>query len=338
MKIRKKYDIAILLFSLLLFSLGIGWIHSKPDNTKKPAKKLVKKKIKTTVPEPQKAPEPPPSILPQAQNSRDNQTDKKEMTVKEILDYLDEMEQAKGIVPIVEALKELCPKENILEVMEKFIEENKLHLNREQKLHVIISLGEYYKKNIELQQKIFDIIAKHKDIESGEIPLLFLMIEIGKRNVIPDVLAWYQVRKRPETKLLAKKTLEYAAKNDFDKALKKLHEIIKEDKTEDSIKIDKAYATKLLWLVVKNNKGSKSIEFLKSLGADLDNYDETEKITILIQAIRNKNIDTIKELIRLGADVKKASKDKSIGYPLQVARELGQVNIEAILRAKGAKD
>jgi len=61
-------------------------------------------------------------------------------------------------------------------------------------------------------------------------------------------------------------------------------------------------------------------------------------VTEETEAHVNKNLDTVKALVNAGANVAKPSQDKAIGYPLQVARELDQVQIDLFLRSKGAKD
>jgi len=287
-KIIKNIDIAILLFALLTFSIGVGWIHSKSNNTSET------------------------------------------LTTEEILEYIKEWTSSKGVTQIIKFLKTECPERKITETIKTFIEKKSDNLTREEKLKIILALGRNYKKDKKLQQEIFDIISANKNIEKGEIPLLFLAVKVDEKETIPDIITWYRDRDRPETIDLAKKTLEYAAQNDYAEALKKLH--------ENGATIDAKFATKLLWAVVKENKGSKSITFLKSLGADLDAYNKEKNITILIQAIRNKNLETVTMLVNLGADVAKTSEDKSIGYPLQVARKFDLVGIEQFLRSKGAKD
>jgi len=351
MKQIKNKNIFILFFSLLIVSLATSWIYSittiskkalekkekiqEAENTKNESKEavttLVTKSIKetgeNTVPKPQKTPAPPP---PRDTSKDASQENLKKIKPEEILEYIHELGKAVGLSAVVTFLKEECPKEKITEIIKTFINKNDYEFTREQKLKTILELGKHYKKDKVIQKQIFDIIAEHKNIEEGIVPLLFLTVEIGQQDIIPDLLAWYKGQKRPQVKKLAKQTLQYAAKNDYDIALKKLH--------QSGVTIDKTHATELLWDLVKADAGAKSIKFLKSLGADLDAYDPNSKYTILIQAIKNKNSGVIKELIRLGTDVTKPSTDKTIGYPLQIARELDLVDIEELLRSKGARD
>ncbi|MFC1843053.1 ankyrin repeat domain-containing protein [Candidatus Dependentiae bacterium] len=306
---RKNNDIMILLFALLLFSLGVGWIYSK------------------SAPKPKKSPKPPQEIT---YKPKDIPKEEKAMPTNEILEYIKEWVPTKGISHIIEVLKEKSSKNTIVETLNKFLEQHENEFSRQEKLKIIISIGHHYKNNKKLQFQIFDIIAQNKNIEEGEVPLLFAAIKIGEKKAIADLVEWYKQSKRPKVRDLAKQTLEYAAKNDNADAIKKLHEA--------GAKIDKSYATELLWIVVKSNKGPKSIPFLKSLGADIDNYDPKTKYTVLIQAIKNKNLDTVKALVKAGVNIEKSSKDNSIGYPLQVARELDQVKIDLFLRSEGAED
>jgi len=348
MKFIKNNDIAILLFSLLVFSLGIGWIYSKTEDKTKTEIKVIKekealkkkeKKPKSTVPAPKKTPAPPKEIKFKESDVPKEETD---FTTEEMLEYLYESGKSKDLKSVLIFLKEKCPKEKIAEVVKKFIGTEEHGLERKNKLKLILSLGKHYKNEKKIQKQLFDIIAAHKDIEEGEIPLLFLAVEIGEREAIPDVVEWYKSqkeKKQPRLRDLAKQTLEYAAKHDFDEALKKLH--------ENGAEINKNYAKKLLWILIKSNAGSKSIEFLKKRGADLNNYDPESKHTILIQAIKNKNLDSVKKLVELvekeGKEklkefLNKPSKDKTIGYPLQITRELKLLDIEKFIRNKGAKD
>ena len=307
--------------------------EAKPEKEKKEETK--KETVpKTTVPEPKKLPEPPKEITFKKSDIPKKAID---LTTEGMLEYLDEWGKARALTSITDFLKEKCPKDKVANILKTVIE--KYNFAREQKLKLILVLEQHYKKDKKIQKQIFDLIAQDKDIEEGEIPLLFLAVEIGERETIPDIVEWYKGQKRPKVRDLAKQTLEYAAKHDYDEALKKLH--------EKGAKIDKDYATKLLWILIKSNAGFKSIEFLKKRGADLNSHDPKSKYTILIQAIKNKNIKVVKKLIDIiEKDTEQAikkfvnapSKDKKIGYPLQNARELKLIKLEAFLREKGAKD
>ena len=337
MKIIKDYDIVILLFALLVFSLGVGWIYSKP-NDKKPIqqKKLTTKKeeapLQTTVKAPPKTPEPPKEIP-----YKTTDIPKVEMSLNEMMDYIREWANESGVPEIIKFLKEICPKDKIVTMVKQITKQYTQELTRENKIKLAFSLANFYKKDKNIQNKIFEIIANDKTIIEGDIPLIFIAAQQGEIDAIPNMIDWYKKHRKRRVNL-EKKTFAYAAKHDYANALQKLQKKLHA--------IDKAYATKLLWILVKANAGKKSIEFLANLGADLNYQDPKTKHTILIQAIINKNPAVVKELVRLGADVKKPSQDKSIGYPVQVAREnpvkkareLGLTDIEMFLRSKGASD
>jgi len=336
MKKIKNYDIAILLFSLLVFSLGIGWIYSKSStsNDKKASKtkqdKTSQKKeeqpIKTTVKVAPKAPEPPKEII-----FKKSDIPKKEklLTIAEMMDYIQEWASESGVPKIITFLKSVCPKDKLIEMVNEIIKKHAQELTRKNKIKLILSLANFYTKDKNIQNKLFEIISQDETVEQGDTPLVFIAVQLEEIEVIPDMINWYKanVKRRPD---LEKRTFEYAAKRDYVKALKKLQEKLPI--------IDKAYATKLLWILIQSNSGKKSIEFLKNLGADVNYQDPKTKFTILIQAIKNKNLAVVKELVRLGVDVTKPSDNKAVGYPVQNARELELTDIEMFLRSAGAKD
>ncbi|KKP26218.1 MAG: hypothetical protein UR12_C0038G0005 [candidate division TM6 bacterium GW2011_GWF2_30_66] len=382
MKQKNNKDISILLYALLLFSFGIGWIYSKsarklneennqnnkietladatdktitknPTKAPDPTKEFTKPEIET--PESKKtpeetntnntekekpktssiaipvAPEPPAEITYDIEKAEKDE----ELTVNEILIYSKELVLSKNINNLVILLKEKCPKKIILDVINEIFKRDLINqdLTRYEKLKIILALGNYYENDKQLQAQIFDILTKYKDLENGKVPLLFAAIEIKESSVIPALVDWYKKSDRPDLRDIAKLTLEYAAKNDFGPAIKKLHEL--------GVKIDPEYATQLLWINLKSNKTNKKsilIETLKNCGASLDSQDKQTKLTPLIKAIKNKNIATVEKLIKFGANPILSSTDKSVGFPLQVARELKQLDIEMLLRSKGAKD
>jgi hypothetical protein len=401
MKPRNNKDISILLYALLLFSFGIGWVYSrniKEDNqtkdsqlssqvaSQKVSQETVTQKISDQIetlldtavtqdvatpeaktPEPQKAPEaakapeeaktpeiktPEPEKAskpivelpkipelpePPAEVTYDIEkaTKEEELTTREIIIYSKEFIRSKNMNNLVAILKERCPKKIIVETISKILELDAIHqeLTRPEKLKIVLALAKHYENDKELQSKIFDIITKYKDLETGKIPLLFVAVEIKEIDVIPALVEWYKKSDRPEVRNLADISHDYAAKNDYGQVIKRLK--------DTGVKITPERATELLWTNLKANKTKKDsvlIESLKSLGANLNSPDPKTQITPLIQAIKNKNLHAVKQLVKFGADPKLASKDKSVGFPLQVARELGQLNIEMFLRDKGARD
>lgn len=382
MKQKNNKDISILLYALLLFSFGIGWVYSKstrkldeknvqnnkietfadatdktitkdstqnseltklaskPEIATQEIKKIPestdtnnteKEKPKTSSIIIPVAPEPPAEITYDIEKAEKDE----ELTVNEILIYSKELIISKNINRLVALIKEKCPKKIILDVINEILKRDLTNqdLTRYEKLKILLSLGKFYENDKQLQAQIFDIIAKNKDIETGKIPLLFAAIEIKESSVIPALIDWYKKSDRPDLRDIAKLTLEYAAKNDYGPAIKKLHEL--------GVKIDPEYATQLLWINLKSNKTNKKsilIETLKNYGANLDSEDKETKLTPLIKAVKNKNIITVEQLIKLGANPILSSTDRSVGFPLQLARELKQLDIEMLLRSKGAKD
>jgi len=334
MKKIKNHDIAILLFSLLVFSLGVGWIYSKSNTKVEPKKK--EQAIKTMVKDAPEIPEPPKEI-----KHKESDIPKKEklLTIDEMLEYVKEWATESGVPTIIEFLKTTCPKDKVVQMIQKIIKKYAQELTRENKVKLILSLAHFYKKDKAIQHKLFELLSAEKTIEQGDVPLIFIAAQLEETEVLPAMVDWYKSQKNRKLDL-EKRTFDYAAKHDYVDALKKLQEKLKI--------IDPAYATQLLWILVQANTGTKSIKFLRKLGADVDYQDPKTKFTLLIKAIKNKNLDTVKELVepvtikpglkKLGANVNKASENKAIGYPVQNAREIGRTDIEMFLRSKGATD
>lgn len=388
MKQNKNKDISILLYTLLLFSFGMGWIYSKKsdnsnieksknnnttnntlDNIKTcvntgedPSKKIESKpepetkQIETKdkslekekTPESSikipKLPEPPAEIQPDTEKIKKEE----KLTTEDILAYSKELIESHGIDDLITILKVKCPKEIISKSINAILKQYDEDLSRQEKLKIIIALAKHYEKDKNLQDAIFNIISENKNLEFGEVesndninnknnnknkkedtPILFIAIEVGEEKAAPNIVEWYSKSNRTDIRDIAKETLHYAAKNDYSEAIKKLYEI--------GVKIDSKLATELLWENLKSNKGFKSIEFLKKIGADLNSIDSSSKFTTIIQAVKNKNLALIKKLAELGASVKTSSPEKAIGSPLQVARELELIDIENYLRSLGAK-
>lgn len=349
MKQKKNKDISILLYALLLFSFGIGWVYSKNtretgnENTQVTTEVITQETksqdAQKTPEEPKQAenkitipttPEPPAEIVVDTEKAAKDE----ELTAQEILIYSKELIRSKSINNLVALIKDKCPENIVVSTVDQIITINKEELSRYEKLKIILSVGKYYETNKQIQRQLFDLIIKNKNLETGKTPLLFAAIEIKEKEVIPALLEWYKNSGRPETKDLAMDTLEYAAKNDYGLAIKSLQE-------NSPRKIEPEHATKLLWLNLKANKTgvhSRSIEVLKAFGADLNSQDPKTQFTPLIQAVINKNLEAVQQLVKFGASPTLGSSDKSVGFPLQFAREYKQLDIENFLRSKGARD
>ena len=320
-----NYYIVILLGILLLFSFGVGILYSV--RTKESSEKKEKTaKITSTVPDPVTMPEPPSEIIVQ----EDPKQTEEPFSVEEILAYVIDWAKAKADDAIIEFLKEECPKTKIAEIVSRIIEEKISEISREGELHILLELANHFKDDKAVQNRLFDILLNDKTLTHQEPPLLTIAVKKGQQAIIPDLIAWNQKNIEKIITDLGKEALLYSAKNDDTKDLKMLH--------NNGVKITEEMASKLLLELVKANKTSQALPFLIEQNANPDYYDNNTDLTLLMHAIKNENIEMVRDLITFGADIRKGSKDKKIGYPLQIAREVGNLDIELLLREKGAKD
>jgi len=290
----------------------------KATTTKPPATTPQKSSIKKTE---KKITKVKKEISTAAQND-------KPLTITDMKKYIKDIALAGGEKAISTFLKELCPPDTIIKMIKQLNTKAFQALERREKLYIIFSLAQHYKTNNKIKERMFKIITKTKSLAKGEIPILILAIKNKTNAPIKNIIEWDRKRTDDKKSKLEKEALDYAAKKDDLESLK----ILKQNGAEISPK----KASKLIWLLVKENEGSKSIPFLVKNGGDI-NY-ENEGYTPLLRAIKNNNLETVKKLIELKADIKKSSKNKAIGSPLQKAREIGNIEIEMLLRKYGAKD
>jgi len=327
----KNYDIVILLSTLLIFSVGIGFLYSAKNNNQTPKSKTIKTQVETglvsTIPEPPKAPPAPYATKQEEAPSKIEHV----FTLEEIFDYIIDWAKAASDDSIIEFLEEECPKDKIVEVIQKIVDEHISDLSRKGVLNIIFSLAKHFKDDKNIQDQLFNVLIKNDSLALKKPPILVVAVQTKHKDLIPDLLNFAKRNlEKVKTKEMDKKALLYAAKNDIPEYLESLHENIE--------KITADMASELLFELVKANKSGKSIPFLVKIGADINYHDDKTNLTILMHAIKNQNLDLIKKIVEAGADVKKPSKDKKIGYPLQLARELGNLEIEMYLREKGARD
>jgi len=312
------------------------------------------KKLKTTVPAPQKAPPLPTTQTPKKTTKKktpekkkkekgkkadkDKKQPTKKMSLNDVYKYIRAFILMGGDNDIIDFLKASCPATNIVEVIKQTIEEPTSSLTRENKLNIIFSMAKFYKKNIKLQHELFDLIATRDELLSPEPPLIIVASKTRNRKAIAELIEWDKKKTGKEKSDLYERALLYAAQHDDKRALKGLH--------KHGTKINKDTASKLLFDLIKSNAGTKSIPFLLKRSKNNINYEDPKsKATLLIRAIKNKNIAVVKALIEAGADITLDSSDKSIGAPLQVARDMVSqdrgrkaLDIELYLRKKGARD
>jgi len=316
----ENYDIIILLSFLLIFSFSIGWLYSKKgNNAKKKETTSTIIEIKEIPPAPSEEKDKKEVVLPPKEEK---------LTFDEINSNIQKMIIFNAINNLIAFLKQACPQEMVVDIVKKIIQ--KPELKKKDKLHILLALALHHKDKADIKLQLLEEMTKDRSLLQDEVPILILSINKKLDTLIPHLINWNQTKEEKKQLDLEKEALLYAAKNDDLKALQSL-------KTQ-SIPITKKDASELLWTLVKSNGETTSVAFLKALGADLDYTDPKTKMTPLIQAIKNKNLKAVKQLVTHGADVEKPSENKNIGYPLQIAREIERLDIERFLREKGARD
>jgi len=328
----KNYDIVILLSILLTFSLGIGFLYSiknSKDNTTKETRDKVETQVEptSTVGEAKKAPSAPSDL--DKKKEKNHIYKKEDFTIEEIFNYIIDWAKAASDNSIIKFLKAECPKDKIVEIVKKIVKETEL--SRDNKLNIIFSMAEHFKDDKNIKDKLFNVIIEDDILAIQEPPVLVVAVQTKHEALIPDLLDFGKRNiEKVKANQMDKKALHYAAKNDIPEYLEGLHRNIE--------KIPADMASKLLLELVKANKPGNSIPFLVKIGANINYYDDKNNLTILMHAIKNKNLDLVKTICEAGADVEKPSKDKAIGYPLQLAREVSDLAIEMYLQDQGARD
>lgn len=284
-----------------------------------------------------------PAILPDEKDAQDKNrlSGVQMLSGDKFMNYLFPLLASRSVDKIIE-LFSMLPANEVFAQVEKVIEDQNHALEREDELQLIAALAYRFAQNSVLQQKIFGLFLKDKIYyknRKNEEPFAYVIAHFGYTSILPALSQWVaeQSRQEKDPKKSARhlvgnfinRTLCYAAKKDESTMLQSFREA--------GIAITRDQASRLLLTMAKNPKVSgQSVGLLKELGADFRATDR-KKMTALLYAVRNENIQLAESLLKAGADPHFMS-DPSVGTALQLAQLKGYVALENLLHRYGAKD
>ena len=250
------------------------------------------------------------------------------------LELLEIVEDIPAIVKVLNGLNN----STLVTIARALINEKDSSLDRNEKLILLFMLTKNYSKNPMAQFNILDLIGQNEELLK-EKPLLLVAAQSDLTTAeIPLLIAWaeHYMKNKGEAKtpreiaLLVQEALEQSIIENNPEILKKM--------LENGVAIPNGYASRLLWVVVGQNKNALFIPLLINRGANI-NF-ANRGYSLLAKAVDNQNFDLVKEIVAIGGKNLNidAVHDVQIGSPLQIAIEKKLTEIDAYLRAHGAQE
>lgn len=258
------------------------------------------------------------------------------VSLREIMNNLGPLIQARGVNEIAQGLKDLAITQ-VKNVLTDIIQEENSPLTSEDKIKLWVLSALSFSGRPDAQRtilnlyEIFELMRKDKAV-------LFEVAHLKEApQIIPMVLKWIEyIQKNPAIMSgpLRRHMLEMpiractfaVTKNDF-KALEVL--------LRNGVMLLSSQSTDLLWLVVEGNKKSEFIPLLVAHGADINA--DRKGYSPLMKAVKNNNMVLTQVLVKAGAKIDTIY-NPAVGNALQIAIEKGHAAIDQFLRAQGAKE
>lgn len=260
---------------------------------------------------------------------------------EKFLDYIQPYLQSRSVDRIIDLLISL-PAREALKRARIIIEEQDHELLREDELQLIAALADHYKKDQEVQGKFFELLLfdpVYYQNKSAQEPFGYVIAHQGYASILPKLWEWagkFHVTdaygKRPARKLLGdfiQNALRRVVEKDEDALLYAM--------SLAHISSSKQQATSLLMHAAQLPRSvGRVIPWLKKQGANINAIDANGN-TPLMYAVKNNNRTFVQALLKEGVDVNlMPSLEK--GTALQLARSLGNTELESLLRVHGARD
>ncbi|GEM_PF-7081534 len=260
---------------------------------------------------------------------------------EKFLDYIQPYLQSRSVDRIIDLLISL-PAREALKRARIIIEEQDHELLREDELQLIAALADHYKKDQEVQGKFFELLLfdpVYYQNKSDEEPFGYVIAHQGHASILPKLWEWagkFHVTdasgKRPARKLLGD-----FIQNALRRVVEKDEDALLHAMPTTHLSITKHQATAFLMHAAQLPRSvGRVIPWLKKQGANINAIDANGN-TPLMYAVKNNNRAFVQALLKEGVDVNlMPSLEK--GTALQLARSLGNTELESLLRVHGARD
>ena len=237
-----------------------------------------------------------------------------------------------GVKNVARAMKDI-PVDHAIKNLEAIFKQAQEILSHEDKIILLLAVVRNYAADLEKQKKILDLLLTQAHLYQG-VPLLLIATKHEYQNLVPNIVAWLEQRKRNNADLhdylenMVFLALSYAIEKNMTEQFNKLLWV--------GITLDKKRADQLLWSVINKQKDPRFVALLHSLGADV-NAVRDGKYTPLIRATELNNKALVSALIKAGATMNLII-DPATGSALQTAIGLGHREIEMLLRESEAEE
>jgi hypothetical protein len=221
-------------------------------------------------------------------------------------------------------------------IAKEVVDDKTSPLGRVAMVDFLYGLALNYKESVSQNLILNRIVDSPALLQGGALLLVAARSEYPE--VIPVLLRWAQnmikmkgeAQTPREVALLVQEGLEQTIKNNEPQSL----EIMFVQK----VPITKEYASRLLWLVVKDNKNPLFVKILLDHGADV-NYG-ADGYTLIAKAVDNENFEMIKAIVENGGKNLKINAFQSleVGTALQIAIQKGLAPVDEYLRDHGANE
>lgn len=260
---------------------------------------------------------------------------------EKFLDYIQPFLRSRSVDRIVDLLVSVSARE-ALKRARIIIEEQDHDLLREDELQLVAALADHYKKDQEVQEKLFELLLfdpVYYHNKSDEEPFGYVIAYHGHASILPKLWEWASRFYVAGTsgKQLARVLMGDFIQDALRRMIEKDEDMLLRAMSAAQVSISKQQATSLLTHAAQLPRSTgKVIPWLKKQGADVNVIDNSGN-TPLLYAVKNNNRAFVKALLKEGADVNlMPSLEK--GTALQLARSLQYTELESLLRAHGAKD
>jgi len=287
---------------------------------------------------PQLPPLPEPKKVPVMTDSKEKlQEYFSKETTEQIVELLAPLIQAHDVKKIIEVITNNIPKENgdkARDILRMLLTSDRFNLSKQEKLSILFAASIHYANELYPPFPFLDImLADEKLIK--KYPIAYVAAKTGNEYAIKRVIRWAdysKTRVKPELQPflanVGKNSIFFAAMNNEKNIIQTLNTY--------NVQISPKDATDILWKIVEQNKDPELIKKMIDLyKADVKTAKNGS--TLLIRAVKNRNLPMVKALLANKADINYIA-DPNIGSPVQNAVEVRDLIIESYLRDKGARE
>jgi len=241
------------------------------------------------------------------------------ITVDEGVKFLQSLLYSNSVEKIIDFLQNF-PDDVSYGIVRRIVNDSHSVLNVVDKQILILALAEKFSHDVNLRNKILDLLLSFKGkLDGGE--LLLEVIKRGYGEHLPFLIEWMGKNEllNPGLKKAKKRMVAKLIDSDDKDVLYKLKEY--------KVGVSPKEAQSFLWYVIENNKAPELITFFVGYGADLNGIKDGH--TLVTKATENGNLEMVQALV--GELKKKGAQQKDIadflerfanpmvGTPLQIA-------------------